>query len=464
MKRICEQEVEHGMNQLSILIGSPIRQTPEKLALFLKSLEQLSKDRLRVGYLFFDDNTDADSSAEIRRFAERNEGVEVIPCDDAVGEDYICNDKMHFWKEALIWKVAAMKDRILEAARKGPYSHVFLADSDLLFHPLTLQQLASTQCDIVSTVYWTRWQPNTIEMPQVWLHGEYEFYPLERRADHTNVFRRSKMQQFFAQLRIPGLYEVGGLGACTLISRKALEAGVRFAEVKNLGYWGEDRHFCVRAAALGVPMHVETTYPAYHIYRDADLPGARDFLRDPERSAVREPSGVPENEDDYGQGFRMLSFGYEEAAAECFERFIASNSGTVEQKVSAYLQLDASYSRRGQSGEGRRVLLGAVESLRRAELYCRIGSKCMDLEQWKEAVIWLKMAVKSQRPDNWEQSPDVTSWTWKPYIQLCVCYERMGDPRKAHEYNEKGLRFDPDHPSMLQNRQVLERQLERLPG
>jgi hypothetical protein len=62
-----------------------------------------------------------------------------------------------------------------------------------------------------------------------------------------------------------------------LISRKALVAGVSFAEIKNLSFWGEDRHFCIRAAALGFSLYVDTHFPAYHIYRESELSGIASY-------------------------------------------------------------------------------------------------------------------------------------------------------------------------------------------
>ncbi|WP_328130652.1 hypothetical protein [Peribacillus frigoritolerans] len=81
-------------------------------------------------------------------------------------------------------------------------------------------------------------------------------------GDHT------RYQSFIRQMRTPGVHKVGGLGACTLISQKALKAGVNFNRIENLSFWGEDRHFCIRAAALGISMYVDTHLPAYHIYRE----------------------------------------------------------------------------------------------------------------------------------------------------------------------------------------------------
>src|SRR5690606_16569030 len=40
---------------------------------------------------------------------------------------------------------------------------------------------------------------------------------------------------------------------------------------KNISFWGEDRHFCIRAQALGFDLFVDTNYPAFHIYREDDL-------------------------------------------------------------------------------------------------------------------------------------------------------------------------------------------------
>jgi hypothetical protein len=74
-----------------------------------------------------------------------------------------------------------------------------------------------------------------------------------------------------ARLREPDIYEVGGLGACTLISAKALNAGVNFAPLKNISFWGEDRWFCIRASAKGFPLFLDTHFPATHLYRESEV-------------------------------------------------------------------------------------------------------------------------------------------------------------------------------------------------
>lgn len=254
---------------MRVLIGSPIHQKPAILQAFLQSLNRLDRDQLHVSYYFIDDNIDAQSSQLLVRFAEKNEGVTL----ERSGEDdhYETNEKQHIWNEKLIWKVAGFKNRIMEYAKQQQYDFIFLIDSDLVLKPPTLEHLISVKKDIVSEIFWTRWEPDFPELPQVWLSDQYNLYPVIRGKDWTDRERVVQQALFLYQLKQPGLYEVGGLGACTLISRHALNIGVNFDEIKNVSFVGEDRHFCIRAAALGIPLYVDTHYPAFHIYRESEL-------------------------------------------------------------------------------------------------------------------------------------------------------------------------------------------------
>jgi GT2 family glycosyltransferase len=248
-----------GEAMKTVLVGSPIRQTPEVLLRFLASLERLTHASFEISFVFVDDNTDPASSELLTEFASMySESVRILPAVGEVDGGYVRDNGTHQWPNGATWKVAAFKDKILHDSETD---YVFLIDSDVLVHPDTIETLLADQKDVVSMVYWTSWQPNTTPMPQVWESGHYDM-----------------SAEFMEQLRTPGVYEVGGLGACTLISRAAIQAGASFREIKNLGLWGEDRHFCVRAVVLGISLFVDTKQPAYHVYRDSDLPGADRFL------------------------------------------------------------------------------------------------------------------------------------------------------------------------------------------
>lgn len=265
-------------NKISVLIGSPVHQKPEILEQFLLSLKRLNKDGIEIHYLFIDDNEIEYSSKLLNEFSQKEKNVVIYKGENPAS--YVCNEDTHQWKENLVWKVAGFKDMIINIAIEYGYDYLFLIDSDLVLHPKTLQKLIEVKKDIVSNIFWTSWHEGEIKLPQVWLKDVYTQYQIERgeQLSQDEVIRR--FHSFLNQLRQPGTYEVGGLGACTLISKYALEKGVCFKEIKNLSFWGEDRHFCIRAGALGIPLFVDTHYPAYHIYRMSDLAGVEKYNRD----------------------------------------------------------------------------------------------------------------------------------------------------------------------------------------
>ncbi len=180
---------------------------------------------------------------------------------------YQVNEQTHFWNDALVNRVADMKNSLIARAVDGGFDYLFLIDSDLLVEPGLLNHLASLGKDIVSEIFWTAWQPDTMPMPNAWLFDKYDMaHPSLDAAS-----RYAASIEFMDRLREPGVYEVGGLGACTLISIGALKKGVNFSPIKNLSLWGEDRWFCVRAAVLGLPLFIDTRFPATHLYRESDV-------------------------------------------------------------------------------------------------------------------------------------------------------------------------------------------------
>lgn len=260
-----------------ILIGSPIRQKPAILKEFLQSLQEVITNSFIADFCFIDDNVNEESRTILMEFSQKNPGKVFLCQPPQTNDVYICNEQTHYWNEAIIWKVAQFKDAIFEFALQHQYDYVFLIDSDIVLHPATIDQLITANKDIISEIFWTHWQPNSPKSPQVWLYDTFTQYETHcaEQLDGQEIQRR--YHNFVTMLLDPGVYDVGGLGACTLISRKALEKGARFKKIKNVTFWGEDRHFCVRAAALDLQMCVDTHYPAYHIYRESDLEGVNDY-------------------------------------------------------------------------------------------------------------------------------------------------------------------------------------------
>lgn len=278
------------MSNPRVLIASPIRQKPAVLRHFLESLTRLSSRGVELSCAFIDDNTDPESTALLAEYRFPGEYAVIRATSSSEEEsDYLQDDIRHHWNDRLIWKVARFKDFLIDLALERNFDYVFLVDSDLVLSPFTIEHLVSCDRDIVSEVFWTSWRPGHMLLPQVWLTGTYEFVPQRRDEPLTELEKKRRSIEFIKKLYSPGLYRVGGLGACTLISRRALEKGVRFAEIDNLTYWGEDRHFCVRARALGIELWADTSFPPLHLYRDDLLSQVQRYISWSSRNRWLEP-------------------------------------------------------------------------------------------------------------------------------------------------------------------------------
>lgn len=90
-------------------------------------------------------------------------------------------------------------------------------------------------------------------------------------------------------------------------------------------------------------------------------------------------------------------------------------------------------------------------------MICR-GRRCaaawaviLQTEDYRKAVFWYEQAVQARRPTDPMVVLNEAAWTWMPHLQLCVCYDRMGNRAKAKEHNDIALAYHPTHPSMLYN-------------
>jgi len=262
------------MSEKRILLASPIREKPDILKEYADSLLNLDREGLKAEFLFIDDNVDMESVRILHKLAQI---LPAVLMDGDMNPQDVNSHTKHQWNVDTILRVSEYRNKILEFAREGDYDGLFFVDSDLILHPKTLVHLIQQDKDIISEIYWTRWTSSGPFYPQVWLCDNYTQYEPEYVGLLGLEQIRKKTEAFHSMLKKPGVYKVGGLGGCTLINKKVLLSNITFSKIYNLSFKGEDRHFCVRAAAYGFEMYVDTTFPAYHIYRESDLAGCKKF-------------------------------------------------------------------------------------------------------------------------------------------------------------------------------------------
>lgn len=92
----------------------------------------------------------------------------------------------------------------------------------------------------------------------------------------------------------------------------------------------------------------------------------------------------------------------------------------------------------------------------RAEPCFELGSFYMNKGIYKKAIFWFEQCLNVKR------SPELLSiyvpeyYTWRPAIQLVLCYNWIGEIQKAYDYNELYLKFKPNNAIGLNNKNILE--------
>ncbi len=89
--------------------------------------------------------------------------------------------------------------------------------------------------------------------------------------------------------------------------------------------------------------------------------------------------------------------------------------------------------------------------LPRAEICCEIGNLLMQAQNYRAAVFWFELARSLPQDDKSGGFMSADSHGYLPCIQLCVCYYRLGDSKKAEEYNRLAGMYRPSSAAYLYN-------------
>ena len=233
-----------------VLITAPVHQNEDIFQEYLWSLNRLfiPKD-IEIKKFFYLHNCE-----NLKNFL--NEDEYVIINDETT---FHVTEKTHIWKNENFSAVSNMRTMALEKARNENFDYVFSVDSDVLLNQITLSLLIEDNKDIVGNIYWTDFQSKGILMPNCYDQENSQF---------------DKLQGGMERLKIMGLYNVGVVGACTLIGKRVIEnTYINYFPIKNISTtkW-EDQAFITRARCLipDITVCIDTRFPARHLYRQSD--------------------------------------------------------------------------------------------------------------------------------------------------------------------------------------------------
>ncbi len=141
-------------------------------------------------------------------------------------------------------------------------------------------------------------------------------------------------------------------------------------------------------------------------------------------------------------------------AIQFFNLFLDTDKGWIEDNISACLELASCYEHENLPRQQHLALLRSfIYDTPRAEACCEIGYIYKSKEDYNRAAFWFRLATTLAKPENCWGFIQEDFWGYIPFIELVVCYDRLGMTKLAEEYNEFAGKIKPNDPSVNYNRQ-----------
>ena len=153
----------------------------------------------------------------------------------------------------------------------------------------------------------------------------------------------------------------------------------------------------------------------------------------------------------------LLDTGEAGKAAELFADLLSKREGWTPNLIEACRQLASCYQVLGMRDKVLPALLqGLSFGPPRAELCCALGGYFLENGPLDAAVFWYETALS--RPEDAKTGGFVNRDCrgYIPLMQLCLCYDRLGQKEKAARYNERAGRIKPHDAAYLHNKQYFQ--------
>ena len=207
----------------------------------------------------------------------------------------------------------------------------------------------------------------------------------------------------------------------------------------------------------------EAITPAGNIlYADPAVRHQKEYVNDPDRNLriFEKQLSNGKTLSPREQYYYARELFYHERFAEAAGELTAflEGEGWTEDKISACLQLSRCHAASGDMESAKTALFRSfLYGEPRSEICCEIGRLLMEEERWQEAVFWYRAALDAPFSDSGFTEGDTHDYI--PDLQLCVCFDRLGNLRTAKAYNDRAGRIKPHDAAYLANRAYFQRVL-----
>ena len=144
-------------------------------------------------------------------------------------------------------------------------------------------------------------------------------------------------------------------------------------------------------------------------------------------------------------------------AIQAFSDFVRRPDAWLENRIDACRHLAYCYDALGEHDDAFSSLLRTLEyDTPRAEICCDLGERFLQLKRYPLAIFWYQLAASLPRNDQGGGFVSPDCYDFIPYLQLCVCFDRMGERERALHYHEKAAACKPSDPAVLYNQKYFE--------
>ena len=147
---------------------------------------------------------------------------------------------------------------------------------------------------------------------------------------------------------------------------------------------------------------------------------------------------------------------YEEAQ-RVLESFLHKEDGWSEDKINTCLLLSQCACHLGQPDQAFSFLGESFHfGTPRPEIFCALGQLLLEENAYEAAIYWFLAALSAPEvAQSGFSFPDCREFF--PCMQLCVCFDRLGDHKKAYAYHLRAQGQKPNDPAVKYNQKYFER-------
>lgn len=143
-------------------------------------------------------------------------------------------------------------------------------------------------------------------------------------------------------------------------------------------------------------------------------------------------------------------------AIKYYKIFLKTRNALRSNYLNACIELSDCYAIKGDNENCLKALLQYFEiDVPRAEICCKIGHYYKVRDEFEKAIAWYSLAPYTIKPEESIGMIKPMYWDYVPYMEIVICYYKLGDLEQAIYYNEKAAKIKSNDEKVLANRYIL---------